>query len=197
MSLLNTLIATTLPFIPKAIVGKVSRRYIAGITLDDALRQVTQVNAKRMMATLDLLGEDVHDRSVASSMKDSCIRMFREIQKSRHDSNVSIKLSQLGLRIDKELCFANVKEIVAAARTLGNFVRIDMEDSSTADDTLEIYRRLRAEGFENVGVVIQAYLKRSKSDVQSLVKEKANFRICKGIYLEAPEIAFQDREEIR
>lgn len=197
MSLFNTVVARTLPYIPKSIVGQVSKRYIAGTTLQDAVRVVQDLNARGMMATLDLLGEDIHDVAEAVATKDEWLKIVRAIHDQKLDSNVSLKLSQLGLRIDGDLCYNNVRAIVQAAREVGNFVRIDMEDSSTTDGTLELYRRLREEGFDNVGVVIQAYLRRSESDVRALVKMKANFRICKGIYIEPEEIAYRDREEVR
>ncbi len=197
MSFLNKLIVSALPIVPKALVGQFSRRYIAGVTLQDAVRVIRDLNGKRLMATMDLLGEDIHEESQAAGMKSSLIQMFETIKRSNLDSNVSVKLSQLGLRIDKNVCFENVRSIVEEARKLGNFVRIDMEDSTTTNDTIEIYKRLRERGFENVGIVIQAYLKRSDADIRALVKLKANFRICKGIYIESSDIAYQDRDDIR
>jgi proline dehydrogenase len=197
MFLLNKFIVSALPYIPKVVVGKVSARYIAGITLGEALATINRLNAKGMMATLDLLGEDVTEREMALWMKGQCVRMFEEIKNNRADSNVSIKLSQLGLKIDREFCYQNVRGIVEAAKANGNFVRIDMEDSTTTTDTLNLFRRLRDEGYDNLGVVIQASMRRSEADVRALVKEKVNIRICKGIYIEPPEIAFQDRDEVR
>jgi proline dehydrogenase len=197
MSLLNTLIVNALPLIPKPVVGQVAKRYIAGTTLPDGIRVVKQLNANRMMATMDLLGEDVNDAGEANQVKANILPILRAIKENGLDSNMSIKPTQLGLKIDKELCFRNVKEIIAEAARLGNFVRIDMEDATATDDTLDLYRRLRKEGLSNMGVVIQAYMRRSESDVRALVKEGANFRLCKGIYNESPAIAFKGRQEIR
>jgi proline dehydrogenase len=197
MSILNKLIVNALPLIPKPIVGQVAKRYIAGTTLPDGIRVVKELNGKGMMATMDLLGEDVNDASEANQVKDSILPIFRAIKENELNSNMSIKPTQLGLKIDKELCFRNVKDIIAEASRLGNFVRIDMEDATTTDDTIALYCRLRKEGFTNMGVVIQAYMRRSESDVVALVKEGANFRLCKGIYNESPSIAYKGRQEIR
>ncbi len=197
MSFLNSIIAKALPYIPKPVVEKVSRRYIAGTTLRDATRVIRDLEGRGMIATLDILGEDVHERSAAQSTRDEWKKVLEEIKSMGVKSNISVKLSQIGLRIDKEFCFQNLRSIVEAARERSNFVRIDMEDSSTTSTTLEIHRKLQSAGFDNVGVVIQAYLRRSDADVRELVKTKANIRLCKGIYVESPEIAFQDRDEIR
>lgn len=197
MSLLNRLVVSALPVIPKAVVGQVAKRYIAGTTLSDAVATARNLNAGGMMVTMDLLGEDVKDDGETHQVRDSIISILQSIKQHELNSNVSIKPTQLGLLIDKELCFQNVRSLVQKARSLGNFVRIDMEDARTTDGTLEIYRRLRREGYSNTGVVIQAYLHRSEADVRALVKEGANFRLCKGIYNESPTIAFKGRQEIR
>lgn len=197
MTFLNHLIAKSLPFIPKAIVGQVSKRYIAGTAFEDAVREVRALNEKGMMATLDILGEDIYEREPALQLTADWGRVIEGIRAHALDSNISVKLSQLGLKIDPQFCYANVRTIAEKAAAHGNFVRIDMEDSSTTDATLALYRRLREDGFRNVGVVIQAYLYRSDRDVRELIRLGANFRLCKGIYIESPEIAHQDREDVR
>jgi proline dehydrogenase len=197
MSLLNKLVVTAMPLIPRSVVGRVARRYIAGTTLADAVRVVKGLNAARMVTTTDLLGEDIKEPSEAHQVRDNIVRILQTIQENGLDSNVSVKPTQLGLLIDKELCYQNIHTIVDEAKRLNNFVRIDMEDAHTTDGTLEIYRRLRREGHENLGVVTQAYLHRSESDVRALVKDGANIRLCKGIYNESPSIAFKGRQEIR
>lgn len=197
MSLLNKVIVNALPFIPKSIVGQVAKRYIAGITLQDGVRVVRDLNGKKMISTMDLLGEDVKDAGEANQVKVNILPILRAINENGLDSNISVKPTQLGLKIDKELCFRNIQEIVTEAGKLGNFVRIDMEDATTTDDTLELYRRLRKEGLSNTGVVIQAYMRRSESDVKALLKDGVNVRLCKGIYNEAPAIAYKNRQEIR
>ncbi|MCI0706175.1 MAG: proline dehydrogenase family protein [Ignavibacteriae bacterium] len=197
MSFLNTLIAKSLPLVPKSIVGQVSKRYIAGSTVHEAVNVVRDLNAKHMLATVDILGEDVYSESEAVAIKDEWLNVLSTIREASIDSNCSLKLSQLGLRIDSELCYRNLEAIVSAARKAGNFVRIDMEDSSTTSDTIAQYRRLREAGYDNVGVVIQAYLRRSEEDIRALAKLKANIRLCKGIYVEPEDIAFRDRYAIR
>lgn len=197
MELLNSFIAKTLPFIPKPIVGKVSSRYIAGTNLPAAVAVVQHLNAQGMMATLDILGEDVHERARAESIRNDWISVLDEIRRRGLDSNISVKPSQLGFRIDPDFCYGILRGLVQAAAERGNFVRIDMEDSTMTTATLALYRKLRAEGFDNVGVVIQAYLHRSDADVRDLATMKANVRLCKGIYRESPDIAYQDRDEIR
>jgi len=197
MSVLNKLVVTAMPLIPKAIVGRVARRYIAGTTLADGVRTVKRLNEAGMMTTMDLLGEDVRDGREAQVVRENILPILRTISQNKLNSNVSIKPTQLGLSIDKELGCRNIRAVLEEAQTLGNFVRIDMEDAQTTDTTLEMYRRLRSEGYTNTGVVIQSYLHRSETDVRSLVKEGANIRLCKGIYNESPSIAFKDRQEIR
>ncbi|MEX0602252.1 MAG: proline dehydrogenase family protein [Bacteroidota bacterium] len=197
MSFLNTFIARTLPYVPKVIVGQVSKRYIAGESFADAARVVDTLNTRGMMATLDILGEDITEREPALKIRSDWLKVIGEIAGRSLNANISVKPSQLGLKIDPQFCYENTRALVEAAREKGNFVRIDMEDSTTTSATLDMYRKLRGEGFENVGVVIQAYLRRSEADVRALVAIKANIRLCKGIYIEPEEIAFQDREEVR
>jgi proline dehydrogenase len=197
MPVLNKLIVNVLPLIPKSIVGQVAKRYIAGTTLSDGIRVVKDLNANGMLTTMDLLGEDVNDDREATQVKTNILPILRAIKENGLRSNMSIKPTQLGLKINKDLCYRNIREIISEASSLGNFVRIDMEDATTTDDTLDLYRRLRKEGFTNMGVVIQAYMRRSESDVRALVKEGTNFRLCKGIYNESPQIAYKGRQEIR
>ncbi len=197
MSLFNSLVVAVLPLIPKTIVGKVAKRYIAGTQLSDAVRTVQVLNQNSITATMDLLGEDVTSREEVEAVKNGILGILRAIQENKLRSGVSVKPTQLGLKLDKELAYQNIKTIIKEASQSGLFVRIDMEDSSTTDATLSLYRRLRAEGLHNTGAVIQACLKRSESDIRALVGEKADFRLCKGIYDESPSIAFKGRQEIR
>ncbi len=176
---------------------RISERYIAGTELADALRIVRELNEQGKMATIDVLGEEITNpdeaRAIAAAYRDT----FEALERERLDSNVSVKVTALGLNLGYDLCRANLEEVVRHAGDRGNFVRIDMEDSSTTDDTLRLYRELRAAGHENVGVVLQARLKRTVDDVRALAELRPNVRICKGIYLEPPEIAYRDFDAVR
>ena len=203
MDLFNKAIALVLPAIPKSIVRKVSERYIAGATLDDAVQTVRNLNSKGAMATIDVLGEFIKDLDQAEiNTKYSC-EVIQRIHRDKLKGNLSIKLTSLGLEIDPNACEANVRKILTAARDCGNmFVRIDMENSPFTSATIDLYKRLRRE-FNNVGVVLQAYLRRTAADVDDLVQDgkvqniRTNVRLCKGIYIESEEIAFKGRREIQ
>jgi proline dehydrogenase len=197
MPILNKLITTAFPFIPKSIVGQVAKRYIAGVALSDGVRTVKELNKKTIMATMDLLGEDVKNVAEAEEVKNGILSILQSIKANELTSNVSLKPTQLGLKIDKDLAYANIKAVIAEAKKSGNFVRIDMEDATTTDDTLAMYQQLKKDGLTNTGVVIQAYLRRSETDVRSLVKSGTNIRLCKGIYNESAALAYKERQEIR
>jgi hypothetical protein len=195
MSLLDKFVVKTLPLVPKPVVRFFSKKYIAGEELKDAVRVVRELNKKNFMATMDVLGESVTDRNLAGEMLEESKTVLTTIGNEKLDSNLSIKLTQMGLDVDYDFVLNNVRDIVSHAGTLGNFLRIDMEDSTTTDRTLDIYRKMRWE-FKNVGVAVQSYLHRTESDVRDLVREKSNFRVCKGIYVEPAEIAYKNREDI-
>lgn len=196
MKILNKLIVCVLPSIPKKIVRIFANRYIAGEKLEDAVRVVKDLNSRGIMATLDVLGESNKTKEEALSARDEILNLFPVIKNEKLNSNVSIKLTQLGLTLDKYFCLENVRSIVARAKEYENFVRIDMEDSSTTDDTLWVYREIRKE-FSNVGIVLQAYLYRTERDADELIKEGlGHFRLCKGIYIEPALIAIKDHDGI-
>ena len=195
MTVLDRVIARTLPFVPKPIVRKVANRYIAGETLEEALGVVAALNKRGMRATLDVLGEHIHRIDQARRAVSEYLQVLEHLHSRKLDSNISIKLTQLGLKIDKSVCLDLADRLVRRAGELNNFVRIDMEDSSCTTDTLAIYRALR-KNHANVGVVIQAYLRRTASDVASLQDLRPNFRLCKGVYVEPPEIAYPDMADI-
>lgn len=195
MAVLDYLISRSLSFVPRRVVRVFSRRYIAGDVLEDAVRVVRGLNDEGYMATLDVLGESVDRRELAEAAVTEYMRALRVIRGERLDSNVSIKLTQLGLRLDFDFCLANVRALSLSAREQGNSVRIDMEDSTCTTPTLDLYRRLRQEGIDNVGVVLQACLRRSLADARSL-PERSNVRLCKGIYIEKRAIAYHDRRVV-
>ncbi len=196
MSWFNKLVAQTLPAVPKPIVRRVSARYIAGETLEEAVAVVRSLNRRGMMATLDVLGEFVSTAEEARRAGDAYRNVLRAIDREKLDSNVSLKLTQMGLKLGTGLAYDVTHGVVEEAERLGNWVRIDMEDSSCTDDTLAVFERHRAAHPGRVGCVIQAYLKRSLEDVRKLAAEKANVRLCKGIYIESPEIAYRRHDEI-
>ncbi|NOY06610.1 MAG: proline dehydrogenase [Chlorobi bacterium] len=196
MSLFNSLVVKILPVIPKSVVGMVARRYIAGEHLDDAIRVVKDLNSHGFMATMDVLGEGVRTEEEVLSMRKQCEAVLHAIDEHKLDANLSIKPTQMGLAMDEDLCYRNMTVLLDIAKSYDNFVRMDMEDHTVTDSTLSVYRRLR-ESYDNVGVVFQAYLKRTEEDIRKLAPLRPNVRLCKGIYNEPPEIAFKDREEIR
>jgi proline dehydrogenase len=197
VALLDRAIVRVLPAVPRPLVRRLSERYIAGPTLSDACRVVAALNEQGKMATIDVLGEEVTGRDEATALLAEYENVFETIERAGLDSNVSVKLTGLGLKLDSKFCRDNVAELVRAAAERGNFVRIDMEDSSTTSDTLDLYRDLRGQGLDNVGVVLQAYMKRTLADIASLAELRPNVRVCKGIYLEPPEVAFQESDTVR
>jgi proline dehydrogenase len=197
MNLANQLILSIVQLLPKPLVKRFAMRYIAGEGLDEAVRVVRAVNSKHMMATIDVLGENVATREESLAAVRACEEVLHSIDKNGLNANLSIKLTQFGLKIDEEFCYSNAKRLLDIAAGYNNFVRIDMEDSSTTAETLELYGRLRSEGLNNLGVVIQANMRRSEEDVQRLIPTKANARLCKGAYIEPEAIAFRGKEEIR
>ncbi len=197
MNLFNKLIAAALPIVPKSIVRKVSERYIAGDTLTDAVRVVRMLNTEGAMATVDVLGEYIHSLDEAGENTRYCCEVLQTIEREKIDSNLSIKLTSLGLAIDEAACEKNVRTILETARDHGNiFVRFDMENSPYTSLTIDLYNKLRKEF--NIGVVLQAYMRRTESDIRNLINGGAtNIRLCKGIYIESEEIAFKGFEEIQ
>jgi proline dehydrogenase len=196
MSLLNDLIVGTLPFVPKPIVAKFAGKYIAGATLHDAVTVVRNLNAAKAMATVDVLGEDIFTKDQARQSRDGSTQVLQAIAEHSLESHLSIKLTSLGLKMDKQFCIDNTSAIVDTAKQYNNFVRIDMEDRTCTDDTIGIYNAMRAR-HEKVGIVIQAYLHRSEKDIRALAAEKANVRLCKGIYVEPADVAIKDRKGIQ
>ncbi len=196
MSVFNRLVVSTLPLVPKPIVRHFASRYVAGDTLDKAVAQVRDLNASGAMATLDVLGEEVLDAERASQFTDECVRVLETIEREGIDSNLSIKLTMFGLEVEERLAHDNAERIVSRAKELGNFVRIDMEDRTTTDATLRIYRDLH-QRYGNVGCVFQAYMRRTLADIDGLPAQGANVRLCKGIYIEPRPAAWKGYETVR
>jgi proline dehydrogenase len=190
-------IARLLPVVPKPVVRRISGRYIAGTELEDACRVVERLNEARKMATVDVLGEEITSAEEAVGIAHTYEDVFSTIERQGLDSNVSVKPTALGLKLGYDLCRENLELVVRRAAESSNFVRIDMEDSSTTDDTLRLYRELREAGHENLGVVLQASLRRTVADVAALADLKPSVRLCKGIYVEPEEIQFRDFEAVR
>ena len=196
MGLFDSAIVRLLPAVPRPVVRRLSLPYIAGSSLDDARdRRISQRQGK--LATVDVLGEEVSRPEEAQTIARAYHDVLDAIEGDRLEASISVKLTGLGLKLDMGLCASLIERLVGDAARRGMFIRIDMEDASCTDDTLRLYRDLRALGHENVGVVLQACLKRSLADVDDLAELRPNVRICKGIYLEPASIAYRDAELIR
>lgn len=199
--MINTLITKMLPLMPKKLVWIFSKKYIAGVTIDDAVRVCRELNAQGIKITIDLLGEFITRLEQAQENKEAYLSIIDRIEREKIDGNYSLKPTSFGLLIDQEVCYRNIREIVAKAATHGNFVRIDMEDSQCTDMEISLFRRLHAEFPKNVGLVIQAYLRRTLNDLKAMKDMHSpatplNFRLCKGIYVEPEAIAFKKYQEI-
>ncbi len=173
-----------------------ARTFVAGDTVAEAIKAVTKLNEKKVMATMDILGESVKDKETAEKAVNAYLDLLEAIPRAGIASHVSLKLTQMGLDIDTEYCYQNVRQIVQKAKELGNFVRIDMEGTPHTQRTLDIFFRLRKD-YDNVGIVVQAYLYRTERDVQDLNAVKARVRICKGAYKEPKDLAVQKMNDIR
>lgn len=186
---------------PKGLVWVFSKKYIAGETIDDAIRVCRELNEQGIKITIDLLGEFITRLDQAKENKDEYLTIIERIQKEKIDGNYSLKPTSFGLLIDKDVCYGYIREIVAKAASFGNFVRIDMEDSPCTDLEIELFRKLKKEFPANVGLVLQAYMRRTLKDIMDLndlnTKDiPLNFRLCKGIYVEPETIAFKKYQKI-
>ena len=197
----NKLIAAILPFFPKKFIWIFSKSYISGETIEDAMRVSKDLNSKKIKVTLDILGEFIETSEEAESNKKEYLNLIDVSHKNEIDGNFSLKPTSFGLLFDKNLCFNHILEIVAKAASYNSFIRIDMEDSPSTDLEIELFRKLKAEFPRNVGLVVQAYLKRTLRDIEQLndlntSEIPINFRLCKGIYIEPAAIAYKKYEEI-
>jgi proline dehydrogenase len=196
VSVFHNLLVKTVRMMPENIVWLFSKKYIAGKTLQNAVDTVKDLNSKRILATLDVLGESITTKEEAIESKIKALEVFDAIVKNKLNANLSIKPTQMGLAIDKEFAYQQILELVKRADEINNFVRIDMEDSPYTDLTFEVYKKIY-EDYSNVGVVLQAYLKRTSNDAIILNKLGTNYRLCKGIYIEPATIAYKDKQAIR
>ena len=197
MRVLDRAIVHLLPAVPRRVVRRLSAPYIAGPTLADARRTVAGLNAAGKLATVDVLGEEITRPEETEAIAQAYLDVLAAIETDGLESSVSVKLTGLGLKLDRALCRDNLEAVVRDAAARGTFVRIDMEDSSTTDDTFRLYRELREAGLVNLGIVLQACLRRTVADVRALSDLQPNVRLCKGIYVEPAAIAFQEFEAVR
>ena len=196
MNLLNNAIVSLVKLLPQSVVHIFAKKYIAGEELADAVKVTQSLNEKGIIATIDVLGEAIKSLEEANEEKKECFRVLEAIDKHGLDANLSVKPTSLGLSIGKEHFEKNLREVLIKAKQYGNFVRVDMEDSPYTSDTIEVFKILQTE-FDNVGIVVQAYLKRTENDVADLNKTETNYRLCKGIYVEPEKISFKDKQKIR
>jgi proline dehydrogenase len=175
---------------------KVASRFVAGTTIESAVKAAIELNACGINATMDHLGENITTPDEARQACQDVLDLLEQINCCDVRANVSIKLTQMGLAIDENLCLENVEKILARAKQYDNFVRIDMEDTPFTDQTIDVLRKMRAKGYENVGIAIQSYLYRSEADVRALLEEGVRFRLIKGAYKEPPDKAYPKKADV-
>lgn len=199
--MLNKLFASLLPYFPKKFIWIFSKSYISGETIDDAMRVSKELNSKKIKVTIDVLGEFIKSLDEAEENKKEYLNVIDVAHKNGIDGNFSIKPTSFGLLIDKETCYRHVREIIAKAASYNSFIRIDMEDSPCTDLEIELFRVMKTEFPDSVGLVVQAYLKRTLNDIAGLsdlnsAEHPLSFRLCKGIYIEPEAIAYKKYEDI-
>ena len=199
--MINKLISLTLPYMPKKLVWVFSKKYIAGETIEQAIEKSKKLNKQGCCVTVDLLGEFIKNLDEARENRDAYLEIIEKFEAAGVDGNFSVKPTFFGLLFDKEQCYQYIRDVVVKAAQYNNFIRIDMEDSPCVDAEIEIYRRIHKEFPKNVGLVVQAYLKRTLQDVKNMMdmnngEVTTNYRLCKGIYVEPAEIAYKKYQEI-
>ncbi len=199
--MLNKMIAGMLPYMPKRLVWIFSKKYIAGETIEDAIRVSRELNSQGIKVTLDLLGEFITDLKQAEDNREAYLQIIDRFQAEKIDCNYSLKPTFFGLLLDTELCYQNIRTIVAMAALYNSFIRVDMEDSPCTDREIDLFRRLKKEFPKHVGLVLQAYLRRTLYDIKNMEDMHSpeallNFRLCKGIYVEPEAIAFKRYNEV-
>ena len=196
MSLFDRLVVTTLPLVPKLLVGRVASRYVAGETWADAVAAIRRLNGEGAMATVDLLGEEITEKHQATAALEGYLKAVDDIVDQKLDCNLSVKPTLLGLHLDEDFCLDNARRLVEAAAAKDLFVRLDMEDRHCTDATLRVYRALY-DLRTHVGVVFQSYMRRTLADVGALPEDGANVRLCKGIYIEPRSAAWKGYDTVR
>jgi proline dehydrogenase len=194
---IDRLFAGAVPYVPQPIVRRLAQPYVAGVTLEDAVRTVRRLNAVGLQATVDVLGEAVTGAASATTAAEAYIRTLDTIKREALGATLSLKPGAFGSALGWDVVSSHIERVVHHAEELGSFVCIDMEDSRSTDQTLALFRRLREAGHEAVGTVLQARLWRSAADAAALAPLRPTLRLCKGIYLESPQIAMHDRDAIR
>ena len=199
--MINKIIASLLPHMPKKLVWMFSKEYIAGENLAEAIVNAKKLNAQGVLTTLDVLGEFITTLEEAEANKREYLEVIEAAEKAGVQGNYSLKPTFFGMLLDKDVAYAHIREVVAKAASFGNFVRIDMEDSPCTDREIELFRKLKKEFPANVGLVVQAYLKRTRQDIESMLdmntsEYPVNLRVCKGIYVEPESLAYKDYREI-
>lgn len=195
MSLLNNIIIKTIPLLPKLMVKIIADKYVAGNKIKDAINKTKLLNNQDLHVTIDLLGEHVKALNEVESVTKTYLKLLEEINLSSLNSNISVKPTHIGLDINLDTFYKNALKLVESARDKNNFIRFDMENSSTTDSTIDVFKKIHKD-YKNVGTVFQAYLKRTYSDIEKLSKNQINFRLCKGIYNEDAGIAYKSYDEI-
>ena len=195
MSLLNNIIIKTIPLLPKLMVKIIADKYVAGNKIKDAINKTKLLNNQDLHVTIDLLGEHVKDLNEVESVTKTYLKLLEEINLSSLKSNISVKPTHIGLDINLDTFYKNALKLVESARDKNNFIRFDMENSSTTDSTIDVFKKIHKD-YKNVGTVFQAYLKRTYTDIEKLSKNQINFRLCKGIYNEDAGIAYKSYDEI-
>ena len=197
----NKLIAALLPYMPQSFVWVFSKRYVAGLAIDEAIKGCKELNAEEIKVTLDVLGEFIKTLEEAEANKKEYLEIIEKAQQNNIQGNYSLKPTMFGLLLDKDVCYTHIREIVQKAASYNNFIRVDMEDSPCTDDEIVLFRRLHAEFPRNVGLVVQAYLKRTYEDLEMMLDLNKpaiplSYRLCKGIYIEPESISYKKYEEI-
>jgi len=200
--MINKLIATILPHMPEKLIWQFSKRYIAGETMEDGIAVARQLNAQGIEVTIDLLGEFITNLKQAEENKKQYLEIISRFTTEKISGNFSLKPTMFGLLLDQEVCYQHIREIVEKAKECNSFVRIDMEDSKCVDPELRMFKNLKTEFSGHVGLVLQAYLRRTFADLTNLNNlppngHPLNFRLCKGIYVEPASIAYKEYDAVR